>query len=287
MAAAAIVLGARQAIAPAKSSPESIEEALRLLESDPSVWEPRTRAAVRAAAVLVERGEVRTAEGYYVLALQYMREHNASGAEALFKRAIAARPDWSWPYVGLGNLLGGYMLGRTQGAIAALRKAAELDPDWSRPYDSLAIILRLEGRLDEAEEAAMKALELDPYNVATNTNYANLLVAMDRLDEAERFYLIARNLDPAHPKPYYNLACLYSLQGAVDAAIENLEEAIKRAGSLRVEARTDPDFDPIRQKPRFRRLVYLEEFRHDLLDEAEAAPDLDADAAPMPAPEER
>lgn len=282
MAAAAIVVGARQAVAPAKASEELVAEAIRLLAEDPSAWDPRTRSSIRAASVLVERGEVRTAEGYYVLALQYMREHNATGAEALFKRAIAARQDWSWPYVGLGNLLGGHMLGRTQGAIAALRKAAELEPEWSRPHDSLAIILRLEGRLEEAEKEAVKALELDPDNVATNTNYANLLVAMGRFDEAEQFYLKALNLDPAHPKPYYNLACLYSLRSAIPDALSNLEEAIKRAGSLRIEARTDPDFDPIRQEPGFRKLVYVEEFRHDALEEVPAASPLDTDAPPLP-----
>ncbi len=280
MAAAAIVVGARQAVAPAKASEELIAEAIHLLAGDPSAWAPRTRSSIRAAAVLVERGEIRTAEGYYVLALQYMREHNATGAEALFKRAIAVRPDWSWPYVGLGTLLGGYMMGRTQGAIAALRKAAELDPQWSRPHDSLAIILRLDGRLEEAEQEAVKALELDPGNVATNTNYANLLVAMNRFDEAEQYYVKAITLDPGHSKPYYNLACLYSLRGATADAVKNLEEAIKRAGSLRVEARIDPDFDPIRENPAFRRLVYVEEFRHETLEEDAAPSTLDADAPP-------
>ena len=261
MAAAAIALGARQAIAPAKSSPNLVADAVRLLETDPSSWMGATRSAIRAAAVRVERGEVQSAEGYYVLALQYMREHNANGAEALFKRAIAAKPDWAWPYVGLGNLLGGYMLGRTEEAIAALRKASELEPEWSRPHDNLAIILRIVGRYDEAEKEALRAIELDPESVATQTNYANLLTAMGKMDEARNHYLKASALDPAHPKPYYNLACLYSLEENAAEAVRYLRQAIERAGSLRVEARNDPDFDPIRKDPAFRKLVYVEEFR--------------------------
>lgn len=261
MATAAIVLGVRQAVAPAKSSPDLVAETIRLLEADPSSWMGATRSAIRAAAVEVERGEVKSAEGYYILALQYMREHNANGAEALFKRAIAAKPEWSWPYVGLGNLLGGYMLGRTEEAIAALQKAADLEPAWSRPHDNLAIILRIVGRYEEAEQEALRAIELDPDSVATQTNYANLLTAMGRMEEARERYQRAIEIDPNHPKPYYNLACLDSLEGNVDEAVKYLGEAIRLASSLRVEARNDPDFDPIRESPEFRKLVYVEEFR--------------------------
>lgn len=260
LAAAAAVLGARQAIAPATDRPGFVGEAIRLLKEDPSAWEAETRTAIRAAAVEVEAGRARSAEAFYVLALQYMRERNFNGAEALFKRAIAAKPDWSWPYVGLGNLLGGFVFGRTAEAEAVLRKAAELDPAWSRPYDSLAIILRIAGEYEAAEEAALKAIELAPDSVATNTNYANLLVSLDRLDEAETYYRHAIDIEPEHPKPYYNLACLFSLMQDPERATDYLDRAIKRSGSMRVEARTDPDFDPIRDDLRFRELVYVEEF---------------------------
>ena len=264
LAATAVVLGARQAFAPAVEKTGHVAQAIALLEKDPSAWEHATRTAMRAAAVEVEANRDRTAQGYYVLALQYMRESNFNAAEGLFKRAIAAAPNWSWPYVGLGNLLGGFSLGRTDEAVAVLRKAAEIDPHWSRPHDSLAIILRMAGRLDEAESEALRALELDPENIATNTNYANLLVVLGRFEEAERYYHRAMAIDPKHPKPYYNLACVYSLQGDADRAVEYLARAIDVAASLRVEARNDPDFDPIRNQEAFRRLVYVEEFR-DLL----------------------
>lgn len=260
LAITAVVLGARQAFAPAVEPASFVAEAIALLEKDPSAWEFETRAVIRAAAVEVEANRDRTAQGYYVLALQYMRESNFNAAEAHFKRAIAAAPGWSWPYVGLGNLLGGFSLGRTDEAVAALRKAAELAPDWSRPLDSLAIILRMAGRLEEAEVEAVRALELAPGNIATNTNYANLLVVLGRFDEAEHYYRQAIEIDPSHPKPYYNLACVFSLEGDVERAVDYLGRAIKVSGSLRLEARIDPDFDPIREEESFRRLVYIEEF---------------------------
>jgi tetratricopeptide (TPR) repeat protein len=278
LAAAAAVLGARQAIAPATEQSGLVGEAIRLLKEDPSAWDPETRTVIRAAAVEVEAGRARGAEAFYVLALQYMRERNFNGAEALFKRAIAAKPGWSWPYVGLGNLLGGFVFGRTDEAETVLRKAAELDPAWSRPYDSLAIILRIAGEYKAAEEAALKAIELAPDSVATNTNYANLLVSLDRLDEAETYYRRAIDLEPGHPKPYYNLACLFSLMQDPDRATGYLARAIELSGSMRVEARTDSDFDPIRDDPGFRKLVYIEEFR-------DHVPEMDAGLDPEPTPQ--
>jgi Flp pilus assembly protein TadD len=285
LAATAVVLGARTAIAPALEPAQFVDKAISLLEDDPSAWEYETRSVIRAAAVEVEANRDRSAHGYYVLALQYMRESNYNAAESLFKRAIAANPDWSWPYVGLGNLLGGFSLGRTEEAVAALRKAAELDPAWSRPHDSLAIILRMAGRIDEAGVAALRALELAPDNIATNTNYANLLVVLGRFDEAEHYYRRAIEIDPAHPKPYYNLACVFSLEGDVDRAVEYLERAIKVSGSLRLEARNDPDFDQIREVEAFRRLVYLEEFRDNPPFAAPANDTQPAEGAPGVVPE--
>lgn len=260
--AAAIVVSRQSLMSQAQNARDAetlVADALRRLADDAAAWQRDTQFAVRAAATEVERGVVRSAEGYFVLAVQYQREENVSGAEALYKRAIALRPDWSWPYAGLGALLGRHTFGRTEEAKTMLRKAIQLDPQWARPHNMLAVVLRLEGRLDEAEEEALAALRLDPDDIAAHNNYANLLVATGNFEDAETHYRQASELDPQHPKPYYNLACLYSLEGRKDEAIANLQEALKRATVLRADAATDPDLAPIRDLPEFRRLVYGED----------------------------
>ena len=245
---------------PAPPPPEAlVDEALTRLERDPVAWEPATQSAVRVAATQVEEGAVKTPEGYCVLALQYQRESNVTAAEAYYKRAIALRPDWSWPYAGLGSLLGRHSFGRRSEAEEALRKAIALEPGWARPHNILAVVLRLDQRLDEAEEEARTALRLDPDDLASHNNYANLLVALGRFDEAEAHYGRAIALNPKHPKPYYNLACLCSLLGRRDEALTHLADALRRAPVLRGEAATDPDLIPLRTEPAFRRLVYGDE----------------------------
>ena len=56
---------------------------------------------------------------------------------------------------------------------------------------------------------------------------------------------------PDHPGILFNLACLESHAGRRDEAIAHLERAIVRYPRNAEYARTDPDFDPIRDDPRF------------------------------------
>jgi tetratricopeptide (TPR) repeat protein len=65
--------------------------------------------------------------------------------------------------------------------------------------------------------------------------------------------------NPEYPEPLYNLACCESLAGRSGDAIRHLGQAFERsgerAGDLREWAKTDTDFDPIRDEPEFKELV--------------------------------
>jgi quercetin dioxygenase-like cupin family protein len=67
-----------------------------------------------------------------------------------------------------------------------------------------------------------------------------------------------REVVEAHPEysePLYNLACCESLAGRPADAIGHLRQAFERSGDLREWAKTDTDFDPIRDEPEFKELV--------------------------------
>lgn len=238
---------------------QAVATAIDRITQDPSGWEKRTQTAVRAAAVAVESGADRSAEGYYVLAFQYARERNVPDAELMYRRAMVLRPEWAWPYVGLGSLLGRQDPEERNDGIRLVREAIALQPDWYQAHDVLAQLLRAAGSLDEARVEARRALDLNPNDIATQNNYANLLVAMGDLPEAEEHYREAIALGPDHPKPYYNLACAYTLMGRTEDALHYLEEGINRAPVLRSQAAQDNDLAALRSHPVFRRLVYGED----------------------------
>ncbi len=60
---------------------------------------------------------------------------------------------------------------------------------------------------------------------------------------------------PEYPTLLYNLACLESLTGRKADAIDHLRQSIERSDRSRKLARDDPDFDPIRDEPRFKELL--------------------------------
>jgi tetratricopeptide (TPR) repeat protein len=62
----------------------------------------------------------------------------------------------------------------------------------------------------------------------------------------------------AHPEyagVAYNIACVESLAGRKDDALEHLRLAVGRSEQLRKLAETDSDFDAIREEPAFKELV--------------------------------
>ena len=68
----------------------------------------------------------------------------------------------------------------------------------------------------------------------------------------------AKPLIGAHPEygmAPYNLACVESLTGRTDDAIEHLRAAVELWPRSRQLARSDPDFDSIRDEPRFKEVI--------------------------------
>jgi tetratricopeptide (TPR) repeat protein len=79
---------------------------------------------------------------------------------------------------------------------------------------------------------------------------------LGRYEEAISSYDKAVEFKPDLHEAWYNKACSYSLQGNIEQAIENLKTAISlNLDKYREMAKTDSDFDAIREDERFQELI--------------------------------
>jgi tetratricopeptide (TPR) repeat protein len=86
------------------------------------------------------------------------------------------------------------------------------------------------------------------------TQVAPLYNAQQYDEAADR----ARELVDAHPEypaMLYNLACVESLAGRKEDALEHLRQGVARSDRFREMAKEDSDFDAIRDEPAFKELV--------------------------------
>jgi hypothetical protein len=76
-------------------------------------------------------------------------------------------------------------------------------------------------------------------------------VQAKRYEDAEALIREGLELHPGNPALLYDLACYAALQGRTDEAIDHLRTAVEKHPAALEYSRDDPDFDSIRDDPRF------------------------------------
>jgi tetratricopeptide (TPR) repeat protein len=110
---------------------------------------------------------------------------------------------------------------------------------------------------EEAIASYDKALQFNPAKHEAWYNRGIALSNLGRYEEAIASYDQALKLNPNDPRIFYSKACSYALQANLDPAIANLSYAIELSPEkYREMAKTDSDFDSIREDERFQALVF-------------------------------
>jgi len=141
-------------------------------------------------------------------------------------------------------------------AIASYDKVLEMKPDDHKAWNRRGIALGNLGRNEEAIASYDKALEIKPdYDYAWNRR-GMALGNLGRNEEAIAAFDKALEIQPDYHYAWYNKACCYALQGNIDQALKNLQQAINLSpDEVREMAKTDSDFDSIREDERFQSLI--------------------------------
>lgn len=114
-------------------------------------------------------------------------------------------------------------------AIKYFVKALSLDTRFYQAWNGVGLAQSLKGNLQESAKAFEKCLEINPGFTEARNNLGSIYQELNQLDKAEAEFQKAL-FDKTylyHELPYYNLARLYVLQGKLDAALDNVEKAIK------------------------------------------------------------
>jgi tetratricopeptide (TPR) repeat protein len=124
-------------------------------------------------------------------------------AEVVYRQLLSIRPDLAEASNNLGAVL--YDLGRLHDAEAAYRHALAIRANYAQAHYNLGIVLYDLRRWIEAESAYRQALVLSP-DAGTYNNLGNVLKELARLPEAEAAYRQALVLRPQYAEALNNLA---------------------------------------------------------------------------------
>jgi tetratricopeptide (TPR) repeat protein len=241
----------------------SYEHALQFKPDKNEAWNNRGNA-------LAQLGRYEEAIASYDKALQFKPDKdsawNSRGyaldnigryeeAIASYDKALQFKPDADAAWYNRGNAL--FYLGRYEEAIASYDKALQFKPDKDSAWNNRGNALDNIGRYEEAIASYDKALQFKPGDELVWNNRGYALANLGRHEEAIASYSKVLELTPQDDNAFYNKACCYALQSNHEKAIANLSQAIALSpDKYRELAKTDPDFDSIRDNEDFKSLLY-------------------------------
>jgi len=134
------------------------------------LWQDRTALWEEAVARAPQ-----TAVARYNLGNQYLAGHRTAAAIEQYRAAIAADPDYFYPYVNLGNLL--WLQGQRDESLSLFEEALRRKPDLVLALLNLGAIYRDAGQYARAQELLQRAVTADPEHVEVRRALATVYEA--------------------------------------------------------------------------------------------------------------
>ncbi len=218
------------------------------------------------------------AEAHLPMLKRFQERGEFEAAAREMEAAIRLGPD-SWE---VNKDAGRFYLNRRDVPTATrhYEKAAELmESDFhawamlSTCYQALGDTAKLRETAKRMISESQRAVQQDPSNGAALGILAGGYALLGEKEKTREWIDRALLIDPDNLNMRYNFACVLSIMRDTDAALKMLESALALAGpgpyQIRV-AETDPDFDNIRDDPRFGKVIAAAKKRVGLEDPAAA-----------------
>ncbi|MCG8587060.1 MAG: tetratricopeptide repeat protein, partial [Pirellulales bacterium] len=150
----------------------------------------------------------------------------------------------------------GYLeLGMHQHALDALERQEHRELLGFQASYLAGEALRGLGRHEEALAMYEQSAELNPENVDLYVAMGTCYKRLGEIDIAIEVLEDALIVEPGNSVVLYNLACYWSLARRPRRSLNFLHRALDQDWQLSAMLSAEPDFDPIRQDPRFRSLA--------------------------------
>lgn len=112
---------------------------------------------------------------------------------------------------------------------------------------------------DENIENALKefslAIQKDPTYAEAYSSRGATYMQQKKFNKADEDLRRAKELAPNNASVSYNYACLHSLKGNVDLALDEIDSALSNGFSDYDALRLDPDLANVRKNPEFRKIL--------------------------------
>lgn len=206
---------------------QAIVYLLRAVEIDPSL----ARAHNRLGMVYSMTGDFESGLNHLETALKLKKDYPA----ALNNRAETL-----------------YWLGDYESALSDLENISmEESPPHPATFTNLGRVHRILGNYEDALLYIDKALEMRPNHLETRSNRAMILLARNEIAAADQEYRASRELDKGRAWDAYHLSALDARFGHEEESLSRLDAGIRKNAAFKLFARTDPDFEQLRQSAKF------------------------------------
>lgn len=202
-------------------------------------------------AIALEDDEAEKAEMYFQLADLQDNNGEYDASIASFNRYVEANPQSEWGYSARAWVE--MNQGKLEEAVADYNRSIAISPDYQYDFLHRGMLYRRIGEEAKAAADFEKVIALG----APSSDYLGALayayLYLGQKDNAKQ--MVESLLETDGHEKYYNAACIYSLMGETEKALDNLELSLSGGYRKFRHIARDTDLDNLRDLPRFKRLV--------------------------------
>jgi len=190
-------------------------------------------------------------EGHFALAEAYFLGGDRARAVDEYRQTLRLDPDNAYAWCAFAGM---NISSDLEEAESAARTSIRLHPGYFQAYRILGQVLQQQGRYEEAISAFEYALQLDPDFRTGRDRLGQLHLAQGNYNQALNQFERARQLGES-PDLLVRISEAYAGLGDRESALNELEKALAAGYRDSDAIDASPNFDPLRDDPRFTDLL--------------------------------